>query len=176
MNIILETPRLILREMTKDDAVNAYQLNLDPDVIRYTGDQSFASIQEAVQFLENYEHYKTYGFGRWAVIEKTNAEFLGWCGLKFDPAVSEHDIGFRFFKRHWNKGFATESANACLRLGFEKHSIPVIVGRAMNENLASIHVLQKIGLSYWKPQDCGGKSGVVYRKFNPNLPKRNAFQ
>jgi ribosomal-protein-alanine N-acetyltransferase len=161
--LILETQRLLLREITESDAENAYLLNLDPDVIKYTGDKSFDSPAEAREFLSRYDHYKKYGFGRWGVISKENSEFMGWCGLKYSADTDEHDIGFRFFKKHWNKGYATESAMACLQLGFEKFNMGTIVGRAMKENAASIRVLEKIGLIYWKDFDFDGQQGVVYR-------------
>ena len=112
MKIITTTTRLYLREKTADDAENAYLLNLDPDVIKYTGDPPFESIEAARIFLQNYNHYTKYGFGRWAVIDKENDEYLGWCGLKYSADLNEYDIGFRFFKRHWNKGYATEAAQA----------------------------------------------------------------
>ena len=79
---ILETPRLGLREITTADAEQAYLLNLDPEVIKYTGDEPFSSIEAARAFLEKYDHYKKYGFGRWAVIRKEDRSLLGWCGLK----------------------------------------------------------------------------------------------
>lgn len=161
--IITETPRLYLREITVDDAENAYLLNLDPEVVKYTGDDPFESIEEARKFLAAYTHYQKYGFGRWGVIEKQSNEFLGWCGLKYEEQLDEFDIGFRFFKKHWNKGYATEAAKACLELGFTKFKMKTIVGRAMHANKASIAVLQKIGLSYWKDFDFDEHPGIIYK-------------
>lgn len=161
--IILATERFYLREMTPADAEQAYLLNLDPDVIKYTGDAAFESIDAAKTFLENYTHYQKYGFGRWAVIDKTNDEFLGWCGLKYSEDVDEFDIGFRFFKKHWNKGYASEAAKSCLAFGFEKFEMQVIVGRVMKANKASIKVLEKIGLVYDKTFDFGEEEGLIYR-------------
>lgn len=163
MKFVVETDRLILREHTEEDAEQAYLLNLDPEVIKYTGDVSFNSIAEAKHFLKNYEHYKTYGFGRWAVINKDCQEYLGWCGLKYSPDLNEYDIGFRFFKKYWNKGYATEAAKVCLELGFTQFGIQVIVGRAMHENRASIKVLKKIGLSFVEERTCGDQAGVLYK-------------
>ena len=77
--------------------------------------------------------------------------------------MDEIDIGFRFFKKFWNKGYATESAIACLELGFHKFNLQQIVGRARKENIASIKVLEKIGLHYWKDFDFDGEEGVVYK-------------
>ncbi len=163
MRIIIETSRLILREITPDDAQNFYELNLNPRVIQFTGDSAFVSIDESKNFLQNYLDYQKNGFGRWAVIEKTTNEFLGWCGLKHDSEKNETDIGFRFFEKHWNKGFATESAKACLDYGFKELQLQSIVGRAMKNNLASIKVLEKIGMSYQKEINFSGKEWVIYK-------------
>jgi len=159
---IIETKRIYLREMTIVDAENLYSLNSDEEVLKYTGDTPFQSIIEAELFLKNYGHYKEYGFGRWAVIQKCNQEFLGWCGLKYRAEVDEYDIGFRFFKKQWNKGFATESAKLCINIGFQKFKLKVILGRAKQENKASIRVLEKIGLTYVKPFNFEDEEGVIY--------------
>jgi ribosomal-protein-alanine N-acetyltransferase len=160
---ILETQRLWLREITPDDAEMFFRLNSDPEVMRYTGDVAFTSIDEAHRFLANYDQYRKYGLGRWCVLEKNTEKIIGWCGLKYSPEVDEYDIGFRFFRDQWNKGYATESAKACIKLGFEEKNLPMIVGRAMKLNVASIRVLVKSGLTYWKDDACGLADGVIYK-------------
>lgn len=120
MKNVLETNRLILREFDITDAQNFYELNLNPNVIKYTGNSAFKDIEEAKTFLKNYSDYQKNGFGRWAVIQKSTQEFLGWCGLKYDEKLDETDIGFCFFEHFWNQGFACESAKACIKYGFEK--------------------------------------------------------
>ena len=169
MKKIIETNRLYLRELTGADIENFYLLNADKDVIKYTGDKAFDSIKDAKSFLENYNPYQEYGYGRWAVIAKSNEEFLGWCGLKFDENTDEIDIGFRFFEHFWNKGFATESAKACIDYGFERLNVKTIVGRAIKENKASIKVLEKIGLQYERDFDFNGREGVIYKIEKNNL-------
>lgn len=163
MKFIIETERLFLREFILDDAEKFYQLNLNPNVIRYTGNTAFKSIDEAKSFLENYNDYKENGYGRWAVINKNSSEFIGWCGLKYCELENETDIGFRFFEEEWNKGYATESATACLKYGFDVLKLNKIIGRAMKENAASIKVLEKIGLVY--ETDCvfENKEAVIYK-------------
>lgn len=163
MKKIIETNRLYLRELSVADTENFYLLNADEEVIKYTGDKAFDSINEAKSFLENYNPYQEYGYGRWAVIDKSNEEFLGWCGLKYSSEVDEVDIGFRFFKKHWNKGFATESAKACLDYGFEKLNLKTIVGRAMEANTASIKVLEKIGMTFVGKFEFHLHDGVLYK-------------
>ncbi len=161
---ILETNRLLLRELNSNDAENFYRLNLNPNVIRFTGDSSFKNVEEAREFLENYSDYQLNGFGRWAVIEKSSNEFIGWCGLKYNTDIEETDIGFRFFEEYWNQGFATESAKACLDYGFKNLNQKTILGRAMTNNLASIKVLEKIGLLFYKEFDFDeNNKGVIYK-------------
>ena len=160
---ILETTRLVLRELTPDDSQDFFLLNSDPEVMRYTGDTPFDDVSEAHKMLSNYDQYRKYGVGRWAVIGKENGRFLGFCGLKYSADVDEYDIGFRFFREQWNKGYATEAAKACVDYAFNNINLNMIVGRAMKANTASIKVLSKIGLSYWKDDACGMADGVIYK-------------
>lgn len=161
MKTILQTPRLILRELNINDAQNFYELNANPNVIKFTGDSSFQSISEAEEFLKNYDDYKRNSYGRWAVMKKDSNKFLGWCGLKFDG--KETDIGFRFFEHSWNKGYATESAKACLEYGFNKLNLTEIVGRAMKDNLGSHKVLEKTGLKPYYELEKDDHKWLIYK-------------
>lgn len=169
MKTILETNRVLLRKFDISDAENFYELNSNPNVIKYTGNSAFKDVNEAREFLENYSDYQRNGYGRWAVINKSTNQFLGWCGLKYDEDLDETDIGFRFFEHFWNQGFATESAKACIDYGFNELHLKTIVGRAMKENMASIKVLEKIGLKFEKAFDFDGQEGVVYKIENKNI-------
>ena len=161
MSIILQTPRLLLREFELTDAEAMFKLNEHWDVIRYTGDPPFNSVEDATNFLSSYSDYERNGFGRWPVIVKESNEFVGWCGLKrHDDGMV--DIGFRFFKKDWGKGYATESAVACIEYGFDTLKIPEIVGRVARKNVASIRVLKKLGMTYWKDAGCEGIDDSVW--------------
>lgn len=160
--LYLETERTILRRLTKEDANNFYALNLDEEVLKYTGDKPFENLQASIDFLTGYDQYDKYGVGRLTVIDKETSEFIGWCGLKFSQDKNEYDIGFRFYRNYWNKGFATETAKKCLDIGFTELKIEKIVGRAMKENIRSIKVLEKIGMTYKENFDFGGQEGVIY--------------
>lgn len=148
-----ETSRLLFRQFSLADADLVYQLNSDAEVTRYTLDP-MVSRDQALQVLRDVilPQYAQNGFGRWAVHRKDNAAFIGWCGLKFRPEMQEVDLGYRFAQSAWGQGFATESAAAALQQGFEKFRLQRIVGRALPENLASIKVLQKIGMKQIEDQ------------------------
>ena len=152
---LIETERLIMRNWTLDDAENLYQLNADPEVVRYTGNDSFRDKEEVIELISTYDQYKKYKMGRWNVELKHNKEYLGWCGLKF---INDDDIdlGYRFNRHHWGFGYATESSKVVLQYGFEELSLKKIVGRAAKENVRSLHVLMKIGMAYEKDFDSHG--------------------
>ncbi len=164
MAYLIQTDRLLLREFQITDAQNFYLLNADPDVIRYTGDPPFKSIEDAALFLKNYTEYQKSGFGRWAVLLRSSHQFIGWCGLK--QHSNYVDLGFRFFKKEWNKGYATEAAKACLEYAFHDLDLPTIVGRVSPQNAGSIRVLEKIGMSFWKTDACKGISDALYYRIN----------
>ncbi|MCB0472179.1 MAG: GNAT family N-acetyltransferase, partial [Flavobacteriaceae bacterium] len=69
---ILETARTKIRPLSPDDAEHFYSLNQDPEVLKYTGDDPFETVNAAKEFLQQYDQYEKYGLGRWAVISKEN--------------------------------------------------------------------------------------------------------
>ncbi|MCC6371467.1 MAG: GNAT family N-acetyltransferase [Bacteroidia bacterium] len=156
------TQRLILREWIQEDAQQLYALNNDVEVLKYTGDLPFANLEAAETLIRQYDQYRKCGYGRWAVLDRNTGDFLGWCGLKYSTDKHETDVGFRFHKKHWNKGYATEATMASIKQGFQKYELQKIVGRAMNANLASINVLKKCGLQFERPFDFNGQAGSVY--------------
>lgn len=153
---ILETKRCFIRELNVDDAPYLFQLNMHPDILKFTTDPPFTSENEAAEFIKNYDAYLKTGFGRWAVLNKQTGEFLGWCGLKFIPEENEVDIGYRFLPEHWGKGYAVETATACCKWGVEKKGLKRIVARIHKENFRSIRVAEKMKMKYEKDLEYDG--------------------
>jgi RimJ/RimL family protein N-acetyltransferase len=129
LQIFTKTERLILREILPEDDEGLFQLDSDPDVQQFLGKKPIKSIEEArevVRFIR--QQYFDNGIGRWAVIEKSSNNFIGWAGLKLirEP-VNNHcnyyDLGYRLIKRYWGQGFATEAAKASLKYGFSEMKI-----------------------------------------------------
>ncbi len=152
MKIFAETERLILRELMPADAEGMFGMNSDPDVHRYLGNKPVKSIEQSIAEIEFIrKQYVENGIGRWAVIEKTSGNFLGWSGLKLitettNNHINYYDLGYRFSKRFWGKGYATETAIAVIHYGFTELKLNEIIGIADINNLGSIHVLEKVGL------------------------------
>jgi RimJ/RimL family protein N-acetyltransferase len=167
MKIIIETERLLLREFTENDAQLLYQLNLDPDVIRYTLDP-ILDVEHARRILRDIiiPQYRLYNHGRWAAHLKLDGEFIGWCGLKFLEELNEVDLGYRFMKKYWGQGYATEAAHATLDYGFQVLKLKRIVGRALPGNIASMKVLEKCGMKYVGQQIVQELLHETYELFN----------
>ena len=155
---IYSSNRLFYREWTENDAEFLFNLNSDPDVIRYTGDPPFKSVEHALELIKNYEDYKVHGIGRWLCCLKTTHEPIGWAGLKNQLETEGIiDIGYRFLKKYWKQGYGFESASASLKAGFEKYELEKITGRAAVDNIHSIKIIKKIRLKEEKEKrDCHG--------------------
>lgn len=146
---MLETSRLLIRLPLITDAESLYELNQDYEVVRYTGDSSFSSMNEVHDLIRNrmwhqFEKYKVTRF----IVTLKDGTFLGWCGLKYFPETNEVDLGYRFLKRYWGLGFATEASGASLKYGFKNLNLERIIAKAMPENLSSIKIMQKLGMTF----------------------------
>ena len=94
---------------------------------------------------------------------------MGWCGLKYLSETNEVDLGYRFMKKFWDKGYATEAALACIEYGFNRLNLQRIVGRALPGNLASIKVLEKCGMKYLYEEVVQGYLHKTYQVTNPAI-------
>ena len=124
-----------------------------------------------LKFLKKlfYPNMPLYNHGRWAVHLKPTLEFLGWCGLKFRADLNEIDLGYRFKKESWGKGYATEAAYSSIRYGFEKIGLQRIVGRAEIDNIASLKVLEKCGMTYIGEEEIEGYPHKTYEIWRPSV-------
>jgi len=143
---VLETERFYLRRFILDDAPFLYHLNKNEKVMRYTGDVPFKNIKATEEFVKNYTHYDDYNMGRWAICDKKQGEFMGWCGLKYHPEKDYVDLGYRIVEKHWNKGIATEVSKTVLLYGFNSLHIQDIYAYVAIRNTASRKVAEKSGL------------------------------
>ncbi len=160
---VVRTERLWLRHILPADAPVMYAMNADPEVLRYTGDEPFHDVREARSFIAAYPDYRLHGFGRWAVVRTEDGAVLGWCGLK-RHGDGQVDPGYRLLRSAWGRGYATEASKACLEWGFQEAGLDTIIGRVARANTASIRVLEKVGMRFWKEQACAGiQDALVYR-------------
>lgn len=147
----IETPRLLLRQFTPDDAEELYRIYSHPDLFKYMSNDKPLVWEQTGAFIDSLnDNWKQHNFGVWAVVYKENQKLIGHCGLKFLENTPEIQIGYLLLKQYWGRGLGTESAAEALRFGFEVATLERIVAIAKPENIASRRVMEKIGMKYEK--------------------------
>ncbi|WP_386070704.1 GNAT family N-acetyltransferase [Tahibacter sp. UC22_41] len=116
----LQTERLDLRPLTLADAADYWPLVHDADILRHVGEAPCTSLDAVRELLCNkpLADYANHGYGRLAVITRDDGRFVGWCGLKYLPELDEVNIGYRFLRDCWGRGYASEAGAAVLQQGF----------------------------------------------------------
>ncbi|MEN3360869.1 MAG: hypothetical protein V7637_4851 [Mycobacteriales bacterium] len=153
MDFFLETERLVLRRFTVADVDNAVELDSDPAVMRYiNGGRPTPRAEIEADYLpawlSYYDRYAGYGF--WAAIEKSTAEFLGWFHLRPPPGSppDEPELGYRLRRSAWGKGYGTEGSRALIDKAFTELGASRVWAATMAVNTASQRVMEKAGLRY----------------------------
>lgn len=148
MIVLFQSTRLLFRQFTLDDADLIVDLNSDPAVMQYLHEPE-TTTENAIQVLNDIilPQYEK-GLGRWAVFLKYTEEFIGWCGLKYLPESKEIDLGYRFKKQYWGKGYATEAAKTCISYAFAHLSVGRIIAKTHIENIGSLKVIEKCGMQF----------------------------
>jgi len=86
-----------------------------------------------------------------AIFHNESKKIIGWCGLQpFEPIPDKKELFFGLSPSYWNKGYMSEAAEAVLNYGFSTLYMEKIVAGVKPKNVASIAVLEKIGLMYQK--------------------------
>ena len=145
----LQTDRLRLRPYRPDDVTPMFAVFGDREVMRFSqsgGDPSVEVTAARIQKL--IDHQAKFGFSLWVVEDRATGEILGDCGLKCLEDGPEIEVGYRFGKAHWGRGYATEAAAASVQYGFNTLALPRIVAVVDPVNVASCRVIEKIGLPY----------------------------
>ncbi len=148
--IVLETDRLVLRHLTLNDAPFIVELVNEPSFLRFIGDRGVKTLQDARQYLLKgpIASYERFGFGLNLTFLKETGDPIGMCGLLKRDTLPDVDAGFAFLPGHWRKGYAFESGSAVVAHGRSAFSLKRIVAITSPDNVASIGVLEKMGLKF----------------------------
>jgi RimJ/RimL family protein N-acetyltransferase len=152
MEIFLQTEHLILRRLTPADLDNLFELDSDPEVMRFLSGGT-PTPREVIQsrvlpaFLGSYQHVP--GFGVWAADDRASRVFLGWFSLRPPEGGGPENVslGYRLRRAFWGRGYATEGARALIRKGFTELEMQRVYATTYEFNLASRRVVEKAGLS-----------------------------
>ena len=138
---MLETERLVLREMTMDDLSETRKIVCDDETM-YAWEGAWTETENIAGLEKQLASYAEHGFGRWAVILKTTGEFVGMCGLQYTDADGKQvlEIGYLFNKVYWKNGYATEAAIACKKYAFDELGFDEVFSIIRDTNLSSMNV------------------------------------
>lgn len=161
MKIHARTERLILRDWSLDD-VDAYAAIIaDPEVMRYIGDGQVRDRGQAEEFVRTMmRHQAERGWMRFAVEYAETGALLGFSG--FDDNNGPLDFGWRLGRSFWGGGYGFEASAAALWVGKNTFGLTKITAQSYSENVGSVRIMEKMGMSMIGQREENGKPIVVY--------------
>ncbi|MGN1137257.1 MAG: GNAT family N-acetyltransferase [Oscillospiraceae bacterium] len=147
--MILETERLVLRELTYDDFADLYDVLSDSDIMQhypYTFDEN--RVRNWIK--RNIERYSNDGFGLWAAVLKENGKMIGDCGITMQNINGEMlpEIGYHIHRNYQRKGYASEAAAECIKYAFEKLDFDRVYSYMKYTNIPSARTAEKNGMKF----------------------------
>ncbi|MGO1069810.1 GNAT family N-acetyltransferase [Lysobacter sp. CA199] len=146
----IQTERLLLCELTPEDAGFILELLNEPSFIDNIGDRGVRDLDGAVRYILDGPvlSYARNGYGLWRVDLRESGEAIGLCGLLKRDTLPDPDLGYAFLPRYWSRGYAVEAGTAALRYGRETLALPRVLAITDPDNQPSMKVLERLGLSF----------------------------
>lgn len=171
--ILFETEHLFFRPLTLSDLDDLATLYADAEAMRFLG--GTRSKDEVQYILKKYIHeYEMYGHSFFATIQKSDQRFIGQCGL-LNQEVEERpevELAYILAPEYWQRGLALEGIAALKNYGLQQLGFPRIVSLIPPDNVASIHIAEKIGMRYEHDVEQWGER---FRLYAAKQPERTAL-
>ena len=147
MALILETPRLALREFEPGDYDGLCLMLRDAETM-YAYEHAFSEAEARAWLQKQLDRYAADGFGLWAVIRREDGAFLGQCGLTMQSIGTRRvpEIGYLLARRYWHNGYATEAALGCREYAFHGLGLQEVYCIIRENNHASRRVAVRLGM------------------------------
>lgn len=159
----LETPRLALRPCTTSDIDALHNLWTSPQVRKYLWDDVVITKEQAAEVVaSSIEDFSQSGFGHWIVTLREQSDLIGWCGLRQFEEGAKIEILYGILPEFWGQGLAVEASRAILHYGFSVLELEKIHAGTDPPNLASIRVLEKLGMRFDKQTNINGLDAIYY--------------
>ncbi len=169
--LILETDRLLLRELTKADAEFVLTLTNDPKWLTHIGDRGINSLQDAEDFIEKgpIDSYQKNNFGMYAFCQKHASDPLasqpmGMCGLIQRAYLDKPDLGYATLANFRSNGYTLEACRGVLTLSRDLLGIEQVYGMVSPTNVASIKILEKLGFRFKEKRVIDELDSLIYLK------------
>lgn len=146
---VLETERLLLREMKKEDLQDVHDYASDPEMTKFLTWETHKTLADTEAFIEFlFDLYKKGVRGAWAIVWKENNRVIGTIDLLWNTKHYTAELAYVLSRDYWRKGIGAEAVNAVLRFGFEKMELERIYARCHPDNIASYKLMEKSGMTY----------------------------
>jgi [ribosomal protein S5]-alanine N-acetyltransferase len=146
----LETPRLVLRALSLDDADDIFAYASDSEVTRYTIFERHLSSKTTTEWLRSViDTYRDGHPGPWGMELRSSRRLIGACGFRnWETQHGCAEMGYTVTRAYWNQGYASEAVRALIAFGFEHMNLNRIEARAVPANLGSTRVMEKAGMKF----------------------------
>jgi RimJ/RimL family protein N-acetyltransferase len=161
---MIVTPRLILRPMREDDVEDLMRVFGDPRVMASFGVPPFDRSQMEQWVRRNLDHQERYGYGLFSVILSESGNLIGDCGLERmdEGGPVQAELGYDLRSDYWNRGLATEAAQAVRDYAFGELAILRLISLIRVGNEASRRVAEKVGMRLVEEIERYGNSYWMY--------------
>ncbi|WP_435263283.1 GNAT family N-acetyltransferase [Tenacibaculum sp. nBUS_03] len=146
---MIQTERLLIQKPDKEDFLRFYEINSDPKTNIYNPNGEMDYETAEIVFKEILIHWRINDFGVWKISERNTPNYtIGFGGLTYKnyEGIIKLNLGFRFDKLFFGKGYATEFGRKAIGYGFEVLKKSEIFGLVRPKNINSINVLKKCNL------------------------------
>ncbi len=149
--VILETERLILRELTEEDIPLLTPIMSDGETMQYYP-MTFDAPYIRKWLANSMGSYRKNGFGRWGVIVKESGTLIGDAGITYHTLDGEElpELGYRLCRAYWRQGYGGEAARAIRDWAFRNTELPAIYSFMMTANIASAATAESCGMRLYK--------------------------
>ncbi len=158
-NIAFETERLSLRKMTEHDAPFLFDLLNSEGWKKYIGDRNIQTFEDAEHYITKKlnPNFDTFGYGYMVAVRKSDQVPIGICGILKRDGLDLSDVGFALLPNFEGQGYAYEMTISMIEYCKSNFDVHHLCGITLPENVKSIQLLEKIGLTFKKniniPQD-----------------------
>lgn len=146
-DVVVETERVQLRRWEDGDAAQVARIYSKPEVMKFIPGGVWSAERTALAIERMRELDVERGFGFYPVVVKSLGSVIGHCGLGLLEQTPEVEVAYLLDSPYWGQGYASEAASAIIAHGFARLNIPRIVAVAFPENVRSISVMRRIGMT-----------------------------
>ena len=160
---LIETERLLISQLTLEDAAFIFKLVNSSSWLQYIGDRNIHTIEDARLYIENepLKSYNQWGFGPYKILLKSSNTAIGMCGLLKRDMLKDVDLGYALLPAYTGHGYAYEAARGILHYAKTHLGLQRVIAITSADNVRSLTLLQKLGLRFEQTLEFNGRDALL---------------